>query len=208
FGTRGERPTHPELLDHLACVFANEDAWSLKKLHKRIMLSAAYQQSSIDNNPDARAKDPENRLLWRANPRRLRFESMRDSLLVASKQIDLTVGGKSVDILAEPFSPRRSVYAFIDRQNLPGMFRTFDFASPDQTSAQRFATSVPQQALFMMNSPFAIEQARKLAARPELEAEKDPAKRVEQLYRVTLGRRPTTEEAALGVKFVEAEQAQ
>src|SRR6185436_19468487 len=136
----------------------------LKKLHRRIMLSAAYQQACSDNAA-ARNVDPENRLLWRMNPRRLDFEPMRDSLLACSGKIDLTVGGKPVDILAEPFTGRRSIYAFIDRQNLPGMFRTFDFASPDATSARRFTTSVPQQALFMMNSPFAIEQARKLAAR-------------------------------------------
>src|SRR5687767_5055675 len=130
-----------------------------------MMLSAAYQQQSIDN-PAARAIDPENKLLWRQNPRRLDFEAMRDSLLAASGQLDLKMGGRPVDITAQPFIPRRSIYAFIDRQNLPGMFRTFDFASPDATSPQRFHTSVPQQALFMMNSPFVSEQAKKLADRP------------------------------------------
>ena len=208
FGTRGEKPTHPELLDWLAVRFMNEDAWSIKKLHKRIMLSAAYQQSSIDANPDARQKDPENRLLWRMNPRRLDFESMRDSLLATSGQLDATVGGRSVDILAEPFATRRTLYAFIDRQNLPGMFRTFDFASPDQTSSQRFNTSVPQQALFMMNSPFAVEQARKLAARPEVTKQPDVKARVTELYRTVLGRHPRAEEIELGVKFIQAEESQ
>ena len=208
FGTRGQRPTHPELLDWLARTFVDDDGWSLKKLHKRIMLSAAYQQSSIDNNPAARQVDPENRLLWHFNPQRLDFESMRDSLLATAGTLDLTMGGRSVDLFAEPFVPRRSVYAFIDRQNLPGTFRTFDFASPDSTSAQRFATSVPQQALYMMNSPFVIEQAKKVMARKEIAGESDPTNRVKQLYRCALGREATKEEIDLGVKFVANEEAQ
>ena len=208
FGTRGETPTHAELLDYLAVRFVNEDGWSLKKLHKRIMLSQTYRQSSTTTNADAAAKDPENRLLWRMNPRRLDVEAMRDALLATSGQLDLTMGGRSVDILAEPFVPRRTVYAFIDRQNLPGMFRTFDFASPDATMSQRFATSVPQQALFMMNSPFVVEQTKKLAARPEVKDQADVAKRVESLYRVSLGRTPTKDELDLGVKFIQAEEAQ
>jgi hypothetical protein len=208
FGVRGEPPTHPKLLDWLALRFANDDGWSLKKLHRRIMLSAAYQQTSIDTNADARAKDPDNRLLWRQNPRRLDFEAMRDSLLAVSKQLDLTMGGRSVDILADPIIPRRTVYAFIDRQNLPGLFRTFDFASPDSTSGKRFVTSVPQQALFMMNSPFALEQARKLAGRQDIVAEADPAARVQRLYREVLDRNPTAHEIELAVKFVNVESEQ
>jgi hypothetical protein len=208
FGTRGETPTHPELLDFLAQRFVNDDGWSIKKLHKRMMLSAAYQQSSADTNPDGRAKDPENRLLWRANPRRLDFEAMRDSLLAVSGQIDLTLGGRPIDIVVEPFVPRRSIYAYIDRQNLPGMFRTFDFASPDSTNSKRFTTSVPQQALFMLNSSFVITQARKLAARPEVVAAAEPAQRVTLLYRTVLGRTPSQEEIDLGIRFIQGEQAQ
>ena len=207
FGTRGEKPTHPELLDWLALRFVNEDGWSLKKLHRRIMLSAAYQQGSVDR-PDARQVDPENKLLWRQNPRRLDFEATRDSLLAASGAIDLAMGGRPVDILAQPFSGRRTIYAFIDRQNLPGMFRTFDFASPDATSARRFNTSVPQQALFMMNSPFVVEQAKKVAARAEVAAANDPPVRVAAMYRSVLGREPAKEETELAVKFIAAEQNQ
>ncbi|MEO6436556.1 MAG: DUF1553 domain-containing protein, partial [Tepidisphaeraceae bacterium] len=207
FGTRGELPTHPELLDFLARRFVETDAWSMKKLHKRMMMSSAYQQASLDNNSDARAKDPENRLLWRTNPHRLDFESMRDSLLVASGQIDRTVGGRAIDVLAQPFVPRRSIYAYIDRQNLPGMFRTFDFASPDATSSQRFTTSVPQQALFMMNSPFVTQQAKQVAARAEIAAESDSGKRVTQMYRTVLGRMPKPPEVELGVNYIQTEQA-
>jgi hypothetical protein len=211
FGARGETPSHPELLDYLAVRFMNEDGWSIKKLHKRLMLSQTYQQSSTTTaiaTADAIAKDPENRLLWRMNPRRLDLEAIRDSLLATSGQLDLTMGGRSVDILAQPFVPRRTVYAFIDRQNVPGMFRTFDLASPDATSSQRFSTSVPQQALFMMNSPFIIEQSKRLAARTEVKDQPDAAKRVETLYRVTLGRSPSKDELDLGVKFVSTEESQ
>jgi hypothetical protein len=207
FGTRGDPPTHPKLLDWLALRFVNEDGWSLKKLHREIMLSAAYQQASVDR-PDARAIDPENKLLWRMNPRRLDFEALRDSLLAASGQIDLTLGGRSVDITSEPFTLRRTVYAFIDRQNLPGLFRTFDFASPDSTSGMRFTTSVPQQALFMMNSPFVIEQAKKLAARAEVTREKQPGQRVAALYRLLFGRAPDETESRLGVQFIKSERTQ
>ncbi len=208
FGTRGEKPTHPELLDWLALRFENEDGWSLKKLHKRMMLSATYQQASVDANPVARQVDPENRLLWRMNARRLDFEAMRDSLLATSGQLDSKIGGRSIDIFAQPFSNRRTLYAFIDRQNLPGTFRMFDFASPDSHSPQRFATSVPQQALYMMNSPFVIEQAKKLAARAAMGKEEEPAKGIAKLYRSVLGRGPTKDELDLGSKFVQVEMAQ
>ncbi|MGB7158868.1 MAG: PSD1 and planctomycete cytochrome C domain-containing protein, partial [Tepidisphaeraceae bacterium] len=180
FGTRGEPPTHPLLLDYLARTFMDDPStssgqapstasgqapsagsgqgcgWSVKKLHRLIMRSAVYQQAS-DPNAEAFAVDPENRLLWRMNRRRMDFESLRDSLLFAAGQLDRSVGGRPVDI-ASAAATRRTVYGFIDRQNLPGMFRTFDFASPDATVSQRFNTSVPQQALFMMNSPFVLQQ--------------------------------------------------
>jgi len=154
-------------------------------------------------------------LIWRQNPRRVYFEALRDSLLAASGQLDLTMGGRAVDILAQPFTGRRTIYAFIERQNLPGVFRTFDFASPDATSSRRFNTSVPQQALFMMNSPFVIEQAKKLAARGLRPAQSsrvanqtDPAARVAEMYRLVLGRAPAKEETELAIKFVTGEQNQ
>ena len=166
FGTKGEPPTNPELLDYLATRFI-QDGWSVKKLHRLIMLSSAYQQTS-DDRPDAEKLDPENRLVWRMNRRRLDFEALRDSLLAAAGQLDSTMGGHSVELSTPPFAKRRAVYGFIDRQNLPGVFRTFDFATPDTTSAQRHVTTVPQQALFMMNSPFVVEQARALVAKPRV----------------------------------------
>jgi len=100
------------------------------------------------------------------NRRRLDFEAMRDTMLAMAGKLDVsTMGGHAVDIVGTNYSTRRTVYGFIDRQNLPGLFRTFDFASPDTTSPQRFNTTVPQQALFLLNSPFAVDQTRNLLVR-------------------------------------------
>ncbi len=209
FGTRGSLPTHPELLDTLACQFM-EDGWSTKRLIRRVVLSATYRQAS-DARPECVAVDPINRLLWRANRRRLDLESLRDSLLAAAGRLDLKMGGPSVSITDAPFSTRRSVYGFIERQNLPSFFRTFDFANPNVHTPERPLTSSPQQALFLMNSPFAIEQAVYLAARGEQKAagtadrEKggDRLRRVARLFRCTYGRDPSVDELADAVDFVE-----
>ena len=166
FGVRCDPPTHPELLDYLADRFV-KDGWSVKKLHRLILLSDTYRQRS-DDRPECVKVDPENRLLWKFNRQRLDFEAMRDSMLAVAGRLDVTIGGPAVDLLAQPFVPRRTVYGFIDRQNLPGLFRTFDFASPDTHAPQRYTTTVPQQALFLMNSPFAVQQAKAIAARPEV----------------------------------------
>ena len=200
FGVRSDAPTNPELLDYLALSFM-QNGWSLKKLQREIMLSQTYRQDSADN-PAARALDSENALLWRFNRQRLDFEAMRDSLLFASGQLDAAMGGRSVDLFAAPFTHRRSVYGYIDRQNLPGVFRAFDFASPDAHSPQRFVTTVPQQALYMMNSPFVLDQARMLAARPEIAAAHDPAAKVQQLYRAVYGRPANDDESAIAQKFI------
>jgi mono/diheme cytochrome c family protein len=202
FGLRSEPPTHPELLDYLAWRFM-EDGWSIKKLHRRILLSRAYQQSSADRAEGERL-DPDNRLLWRMNRRRLDFEAMRDALLVASGALDRTAGGPAVDITKAPFTGRRTVYGFIDRQNLPGMFRTFDFASPDTSTAQRHATTVPQQALFLLNSPFVLEQARALVRQPDIAGAAEGESRVQKLYRRVYGREADREEMALGMRYMEA----
>jgi hypothetical protein len=199
FGIRGEPPTHPELLDWLATKFMSE-GWSIKKLHRTILLSRVYQQGS-DLDPKAQTLDPDNRLVWRMNRRRLDFEQTRDSLLFVSGKLDRTIGGKAVDITKAPFSTRRTVYGFIDRQNLPGLFRTFDFASPDTSTPQRYVTTVPQQALFLMNSPFVVEQAKALAKRPDVVA-KDGAERITLLYRILFGRNPEREEAELAREFL------
>ncbi|NUN69437.1 MAG: DUF1553 domain-containing protein, partial [Bacteroidetes bacterium] len=165
FGVRTEAPELRGLLDWLAAHFV-ESGWSVKALHRAIVRSKTYRQSG-DAPAASAAGDPENRLLTRFQRRRLEFEAMRDTLLVAAGRLERRVGGLAEDLIQPPFSRRRTVYGFIDRQNLPGMFRTFDFPNPDVSSAQRFATTVPQQALFLLNSPFVLEQARALAERVE-----------------------------------------
>jgi mono/diheme cytochrome c family protein len=206
FGKQGERPTHPELLDYLASKFV-ENGWSIKKLQRMILLSSTYQQAS-DINPKGFAADPENRLLWRVNRRRLDMEQMRDSLFFASGNLDTrTVGGPSVELWTAPFSPRRAVYGRVERQNLPGTFRTFDFASPDATSPQRFQTTVPQQALFLMNSPLAVTQARALASRPEIIAKADVNTKIRQVYLLLFNRLPTTDEAKMASTYLQSPDA-
>ena len=210
FGVRSDLPTHPELLDYLAARFV-EDGWSIKKLHRLIVLSATYAQSSVDR-ADYALSDPANFGLWKMNRQRLDFEALRDSLLAAAGQLDLTPGGRGDELTTEPFSKRRAVYGMIDRQNLPGVFRTFDFANPDITTAQRFATTVPQQALFMLNSPFVVQQVRAVVARVEAGASAGAgageAERVRQLYRIVLQREPTAEETREGLEFLRASAAE
>jgi hypothetical protein len=198
FGLRGDPPTHPELLDYLAVRFM-ESGWSVKNLQRTIMLSAAYRQSSADN-PDTRKIDPENTLLWRMNRQRLDIESLRDSMLAASGQLDLTMGGVPFSLTAQPSVPRRTVYGYIERGRIPGMLSAFDFASPDQHAPLRYTTTVPQQALFLLNSSFVAEQSRSLVSRLK---ETGDGERIEALYRLALGRSPSAREFELGLKFVE-----
>src|SRR5205823_8449457 len=134
--------------------------------------------------------DPENRLLWRCPRRRLDLEAMRDTLLSGSGRLDPQMGGRPVDVAGDPKNSRRTVYGMVDRQSLPAMFRAFDFASPDQSAERRPRTTVPQQALFSMNAPFVIEQAKALAARPEVAAATSPEARIAALYRAVLTRSP------------------
>jgi hypothetical protein len=202
FGARGDTPVQRELLDYLAATFM-EDGWSIKKLHRRLLLSAVYRQRS-DDRPDAAKVDPENRLWWRMNRVRLEWEPRRDSLLAVAGRLDTTEGGRPVDLLKQPFSTRRTVYGFLDRQDLPGLFRVFDIASPDISTSQRPVTTVPQQALFEMNSPFVIEQAKQLAARPEINTASPPSERIAALYRAIFARAPQPEEIALGQQFLAA----
>jgi hypothetical protein len=202
FGVRTESPVQRDLLDWLAASFV-EGGWSVKALHRAIVLSSTYRQSG-EGHATASAADPDNRLVHRFERRRLEFEALRDTLLAASGALDLRAGGLPDDLTKQPFPTRRTVYGFIDRQNLPGMFRTFDFPNPDTSSAQRFATTVPQQALFMLNSPFVQEQARRLVQRPELQAAKPDAEKIRMLHRLVLQRAPDADEQTLAAAFIAA----
>jgi hypothetical protein len=203
FGHRSDPPTHPGLLDWLAGDFV-KSGWSIKSVHRRIVLSSTYRQQS-GARAELASRDPENRLYARFKRRRLDFEAVRDAMIAASGALDSTMGGRGVPISERRFPARRTVYGLIDRQNLDPVYRTFDFASPDSSSPRRIATTVPQQALFLMNSPFVIEQARRLAALAGAQ-ESDPRLRVSRLYQRLYEREPDAGELELGVDFVQAQQ--
>jgi hypothetical protein len=206
FGTQSEPPSHPELLDYLATEFMN-NGWSIKKMHKQIMLSSVYQQSSA-NNPRYAQIDPFNRLLWRANIRRLEFEALRDSLLAIGGTLDREKFGHPINLGREPYSTRRTVYGFVDRNNVAEVLFNFDFANPDMTTGKRHQTSVPQQALFFMNSPLVVEQAKKVVARDDFEALSDDRSRIILLYELIYQRLPRPEELKLGLEFIGQEPSQ
>ena len=208
-GVMSEKPSHPELLDYLASWFVDEKGanWSIKKLHKFIMLSRVYQESSYiipgSKYPDM---DPGNRLLWRANVRRLDFESFRDSLLAMSGRLDPKMGGQPVNITDEPYSYRRSIYGYIDRGNVPELMYLFDFSDPDMPNTKRSTTIVPQQALFLMNSPMAVDVARRVVARSEFTRADNDLRRVFALYRIMFQRQPGPLEIQMGISFVTKEK--
>lgn len=200
FGLRSDPPSHPELLDFLAASLV-DGGWSLKALHRQIMLSATYQQQSAERAPCA-AVDAENVLLWRMNRRRLDMESLRDSLLAAAGSLDAALGGPSVNLLASPYPTRRTVYGFVDRLNVPGMFRSFDFPSPDASTPQRDQTTVPPQALFLMNHPLVIEAAQGVLRRAEVASQAESPQKVAAVYRLLLGRDPDADEQRLAAEFL------
>jgi hypothetical protein len=199
-GNQSAPPTHPELLDYLAARFI-EDGWSIKNLQRLIVLSNAYQQSAA-NNPKYAELDPHNQLLWRFNLRRLDFEQMHDSLLSITGELDHTMGGRPVPITSSDFAKRRAIYTLVDRRNPPELLTQFDFPSPDVPSGRRYETIVPQQALFLMNSPMVVEAARKLVDRPAFAQLPKDEDRVTALYLAIYQRWPTAHEVALGLGFV------
>ncbi len=175
FGVRSPLPEHHELLDRLATDFIR-DGWSLKRLHREMLMTRLYRQAAEPaDGARAATVDPENRLLTRAPRRRLDFEAMRDTLLATSGRLHQRLGGRPVDVAASADASVRTVYALVDRQSLPGLFRAFDFASPDQSVERRPRTMVPQQTLFALNSPLMLSQAQALAERSErLASDLDP----------------------------------
>ena len=199
FGMLGERPSHPALLDDLAVRFM-EQGWSLKWLQREIVLSATYQQSS-DLKPEKLALDPGNRWLWRMTRRRMSVEGYRDALLAVSGQLDRQVGGVSHEV-DEPESSRRTIYGKVSRLDLNPWLARFDFPDPNAHSAKRVETTTPLQKLFLLNSPFLVQQADRLAARLEAYGGSYRS-RIEYAYRLLFGRPPTVREAELGEQFVE-----
>jgi hypothetical protein len=210
FGNMAEAPSHPELLDWMATTFV-EGGWSIKKMHKKILTSATYRQSANPaTNPlvaqksavDPTKIDASNKLLWHANLRRLDFESIRDSMLLLSGKLDRALGGRAVNITDEPYSYRRTIYGFIDRDKLSEFQSQFDFADPNMANSTRGSTIVPQQALFFMNNPLAVEVARNVNARAEMTKATSDDERVTQLYRIMYQRSPTVQERQIAREFV------
>jgi mono/diheme cytochrome c family protein/cytochrome c553 len=205
--------SHPELLDYLAWWFMQEmkdkPAWSLKGLLKLIMLSSTYQQSSLTPHLDEYEKiDPGNVFLWRANIRRLDFEAFRDSLLTMSGELDPTLYGPPVNLTSEPWSSRRSIYGYIDRASVPDLLMQFDFSNPTETNTRRTTTIVPQQALFLMNSPFIVGITRRIMERGDVRHALNagrPEAVVRAIYYVVFQRTPTSTELAKAMRFLQVE---
>jgi cytochrome c553 len=215
FGTTGDRPTHPELLDHLATRFVN-DGWSVKRMIRAIMLSSAYQQSATFD----RAKynlDPDNKLLWRMNQRRLEAEAIRDGMLAASGKLTLQAPIGSVALDLPPvevrpgrFNPSeilasmnfRSVYLPVFRNAVPDVLEAFDFADPNAVSGARDVTTVAPQALFMLNNAFVTGHAQAMAYRVATQAAKTDGARVDLAYKLALGRPASSSERDRAVSYV------
>ncbi len=198
FGQLGDRPSHPELLDTLAVDFM-KSGWSLKGLHRRIVLSATYRQSSQAENSAAREIDPENRLLWRMNRRRLEIEPWRDAVLAISGELDQSVGGPSVPL--DESNRRRTLYGFVSRHRLNDLLRLFDFPDPNITAGERSVTTVPLQQLFVLNSDFMVRQSKALAARLKRENATD-SERIDRAFRLIYGRGPSESEKSEAMEFL------
>ena len=225
FGTRSEAPTHPELLDWMA-TWLMDHGWSLKQLNKLIVTSATYQQDSKPQE-NAMASDPTNQWLWRFNVQRLDFEQVRDTLLTVSANLDSTsVGGRPFQLTGASTtaaasskkrpaaidpgtlpsnSNRRTVYAMVDRANLSEMFTTFDFANPEISTGERVLTTVPQQALFMMNSPFIAEQVRSLFQRKDFPHTGSDEDKLRFIFQTALLRQPSAKELQAAQEFLDAD---
>lgn len=206
FGSTGELPSHPELLDFLATRFI-EEGWSVKKLIREIVLSRTFQMSSAAN-ADGLQSDPENRLLWRMNRRRLEAECIRDTILVVSGALDRTCYGNTIrkgttverDYVFDDV--RRSVYTPIFRNRLLELFEVFDFPDPNMVVGRRNVSTVPTQALYLMNSPFVMNQARQAAELALQQKRLQETERIDRAYRTALGRLPTARERQLVLTYL------
>lgn len=204
FGKLGEAPTHPELLDYLSSRFI-ELGWSMKALHRMIMLSATYQMSSQADAHNLEL-DPENKFHWRMNRQRLEVEAWRDAMLAVSDKLDQTVGGPSIP-LASSENRRRTFYASVSRHDLDSLLRLFDFPDPNVTSDARTVTTVPLQQLFVLNSDFMIRQAKALAAKLTSRSDEADEARINRAFLTVYGRPPNEHELKLGLGFLSASKS-
>jgi hypothetical protein len=216
FGFNGDRPSHPELLDWLAADFM-EHGWKIKRLHRMILLSAAYRQQSAFK-PKAASKDGANRLLWRMSPRRLDAESLRDAVLQVSGKLNLTMGGPSFRLfryrdgnvpdyilLDEPGKEtwRRSVYRFNIRTFQSPLMSAFDCPDASVQTPKRNYSTTALQALSLMNNRFTFQQSQHFAARVTAKAGMDPGKQANVAYRLALLREPTEDQRRQAVSFIQ-----
>jgi hypothetical protein len=215
FGAMGEKPSHPELLDWLAREFM-ENGWSLKAMHRLMVTSAAYRQGT-EWRREAAKVDPDNRLLWRVNRRRLEGEALRDAMLAVSGQLNPQAGGPSIypELPAEVEKPRggwpvnkevhqrnrRSIYVFVKRNMRFPFFAIMDAPDSNETCSRRHVTTSAPQALMLVNGKFTLDMAKALADR--VMAEKDVGRKVDRIYRFALGRSPDGKEVALALAFLE-----
>ena len=220
FGLNGGKPSHPELLDWLAVEFMNRGPgvpWSIKKMHRLIMTSEAYRMASAFEDASDREKDPQNEFLWRFRAQRLDAEVVRDSVLAVSGGINLAIGGPPVfpplpkELMTEanhgiwktqedgPDVWRRSVYVYRKRGLAFPMFQVFDLPEQNITAAARYVSTVPTQALTMLNDAFVLRHAQLFADRVKKEAGEDPARQIDLAYRIALTRPPTRTELAIAL---------
>ena len=205
FGKLGELPTHPQLLDYLARKLI-DSGWSIKQLHREIMLSKTYQLSSASNDSNAEI-DADNLFVWRMKRRRLDVESWRDALLDVSGRLDKSLEGPSTD-LADANNVRRTVYAKVSRHELDSLLRLFDFPDANITSSKRSETTVPQQQLFVLNSPFMVTQAKAFAERLHEEVTESDESRVKRAFALAYSRSPEQAEMDLALAYLKAQDTE
>lgn len=206
FGRLGEKPSHPELLDWLARRFV-EGGWSFKKLHRLIVTSATYRQSSTSPSQslafvNPRKIDPENRLLWHFPIRRLDAEQIRDSILAATGELQLDAGGPPVDT----FKPRRSIYTKVMRNSREPLLDAFDMPQHFSSTSQRDTTTTPVQSLLLINSQYMLQRARAMAGRLQKGGAKSETEMIESAYRIAFGRAATGDEISTALKFLHEQE--
>jgi hypothetical protein len=219
FGVMGDRPSNPQLLDYLTSVFV-ENGWSIKKMHRLIMLSNAYQQSSAYQEAAATA-DPQDKLVWRFERRRLEGEVIRDSMLYVGGKLNMKTGGPGIFPPLPPgvsmprssylnWKPekdeaeadRRSVYVFVKRNLRYPMFETFDFPDTHEPCPRRYATVTPTQPLALMNDELVMDWSRTLATRVLNDSGLSPEQQIERAYRLVFSRAPKPKEIQLVLDFM------
>jgi hypothetical protein len=199
FGKSGERPSHPELLDDLASRFIT-GGWSMKKLHREIVLSATYRQSSRDDRPQAKT-DPDNRWLSRMSRTRLSVEAWRDAMLAVSGELDNKLGGPSMS-LSDAANKRRTIYCTIHRREMSTMLLTHDFPDPTAHSPQRVGTTTTLQGLYALNGPMMLTRSKGLATRLLNEELESDTERIAFTYQLLFARDPSKRETKLALDFV------